>query len=65
MTLLGMDKIRKFQWVTDEEYRGIVSNHVLISLFGVKLYRKSAWIPLGICGTLFASYSRKTDEKFG
>ncbi len=64
MTLLRVNKIGELERITDEEYRSVVPHHVVISLLGVKLYRESPRVSLGVCGPLFAPYSGKTDEEF-
>ncbi|MNI67131.1 hypothetical protein D3C73_1227430 [compost metagenome] len=47
-TLLGVDKVREFEWVTDEEHGCVVAHDVPVTFLGVELQREATWIPLGI-----------------
>ena len=37
VSLLGMDKARKQNWISNEKNRGVVSNHIPVSFLGVEL----------------------------
>ncbi|MNQ94856.1 hypothetical protein D3C85_1103940 [compost metagenome] len=54
-TLLGVDKVREFERITDEEHRRVVADDVPVAFFGVELQRKTTWITLGISRTALAT----------
>lgn len=62
---LWMDEIREFGRIPDKEHGGIISYHIIISIFGVEFNSKSSRISLCIIGTLFSSYGRKSSENRG
>lgn len=37
VSFLGVNKVREFKWVVDEENGGIVPGHVIVALFRVEL----------------------------
>jgi len=54
VSLLAVNEVREFYWVPYEEDWGIVTNHIIISLFSIKLYGKSPGIPGNIGEALFS-----------
>ncbi|CCZ10583.1 peroxisomal catalase [Odoribacter sp. CAG:788] len=64
VSLLGVNKIRKFQWITDKKYGSIITDKIPVTVFGVKFQRKSTHIPFRIGSTSFSRYSRKTGKHF-
>ena len=59
ISLLAVNKIRKFDRISDEEDRSIIAYHIIIAIFSIKLNGESSWISGSICCTFFSSYSRK------
>lgn len=65
VTLLRMNKIRKLQSVSNEEYRGVIANHIPDSFFGVELQGKSTRISSSICRPYLSTHSRKSCKNRG
>src|SRR5690554_5011183 len=61
--LLAMDKIWKFDSITDKERRRIVAHQIPISVFGIELHRKSTRVTLGIGSTTRASDRGEAGEQ--
>lgn len=57
VSLLSVDEVRELLWVSDEEYRGVVSNHVPVALFRIKLYCESSGVSFSISTALFSTNS--------
>ena len=57
VSLLGMEEIWELNWIIDEENRGVVSNHIVVTFFGVMLDSESSWISDGISSSSFSSNS--------
>jgi hypothetical protein len=57
-----VNEIRKFDRVSDEEHRGVITNHIPIAFFSVELDSKTTRIALSISRSLLASNSRETSE---
>ncbi len=61
-SLLGMDEFWELYGISDEEYWGVVSNHIVVSFFSVELNSKSSWISFGISTTSLTSDGRESEE---
>jgi hypothetical protein len=48
VSLLAVDKVWEFYRVLDEEYRSIVSDHIVVTLFGVELDGETSGVSLGV-----------------
>ena len=59
---MGVDEVRELHWILDEEDRSIVSNHVVVSFFGVVLESETTRITITIVGSTFSSNSGETQE---
>jgi len=59
-----MEEIWEFNWVVDEEHWGIVSNHIVVSLFGVEFNGKSSWVSHGIWGTSLTGDGGESEEEW-
>ncbi len=57
MTLLSMDEIRKFNGISYEEDRCVISYQIIVPFCGVKLYGKATGVAHGICRAKFARNS--------
>ena len=44
VSLLGMNKIRKEQGISNEKYGCVVTNQIPIPFFRIKFYCKSSWV---------------------
>ncbi|MNN25317.1 hypothetical protein D3C81_1387870 [compost metagenome] len=64
MTFLRMNKVREFNSITDEEYRCVVANQIIVPFFGIEFHRKSSWIAYRIRRTQFTGYGGETDEQW-
>jgi len=62
---LSVNKIRELSWITNEKHWCIVSCHIPITFFSIKLYSKSTWISFCICWSFFTAYSRETRKNRG
>src|SRR5665647_3132860 len=60
----GMDEVREFYGILDEENRNVVANQVPVTFFRVKLDGKSAYVTRGIYRTRAACDGRYT-SKYG
>jgi hypothetical protein len=65
VSLLGMEEIWELNWIIDEENRGVISNHVVVTFFGVEFDGKSSWISDGISSSSFSSNSGESKEQWG
>ena len=63
VTLLAVNEVRELDGVTNEENGGVVSDHVVVSLFGVELNCEAARISLGISCTQLSCNSRESEEQ--
>ena len=57
-----MNQVRELDWVSNKKYRSIVSNHVVVSFFGVVLESETTRITITIVGSTFSSNSGETQE---
>ena len=57
VSLLAMNEVWKLDWISDEENRCVVSDHVIVAFFSVELDRKSTRISVTIVGTTLTSNS--------
>lgn len=55
----------KFQRITDEENRRVISHHVPVAFFSVKLERKAARISSRVCTSLFSSHRAEPQKHRG
>jgi hypothetical protein len=62
VSLLRMNKVRELYGIFDKEYRGIVSNHIVVSIFSVKLNSESTWVTIAVTSSTFSSNCRETQE---
>ena len=53
-TLLGVDKVRELNTVTQEEHRGVVAHDVVVAFLSVETQREAVDVTPGIRGTLLA-----------
>jgi len=59
----GVVKIRKLERIAQEKYGRVVAHEVPVSLFGVKLHRKTSNIALGIsCATFPATVEKRKKQ---
>lgn len=65
VSLLGVKEVWELNWVIDEEDWSIVSNHIIISLLGVKLDGKASWVSDGICSSSLTSDGGESEEEWG
>ncbi len=56
-------EVREFKRVAEEEHRRVVPNEVPVSLFGVKLDREAADVPLRVGGATFPCYCREAGKE--
>ena len=59
----GMDKVREFDGILDEENRDVVADQVPVAFLSVKLNRKSAHVSRGIYRTSAAGNSGYTGKQ--
>jgi hypothetical protein len=57
ISLLTVDEVWELDWILDKENRGVISDHIVITLFSVKLNCKSSWISISISSTFLSSDS--------
>jgi hypothetical protein len=57
VSLLGMEEIWELNWIIDEENWSVVSNHIIVTFFGVEFHGESSWISDGISRSSFSSNS--------
>jgi hypothetical protein len=60
-----VDEVGELQWVSDEKYRCVIANKVIIAFFSVEFDCKAAWISCSIGRTPFTSNGGKASEDFG
>jgi hypothetical protein len=65
VSLLGMEEIWEFNWIIDEENWSVVSNHIVVTFFGIEFDGESSWVSDGISSTSFSSDSRESKEQWG
>ena len=65
VSLLRVNEIRELDWVLDEENWSVVSDDIVVSLFGVELDSETSWIPIAIVGSALASDSGEAKEAVG
>lgn len=65
VSLLGVDEVREFNGVSDEEDGGVVTNHIPIAFFSVELDGETTGITFGISGTLFTTNGGESGEDGG
>ena len=65
VSLLGVNEIRELNRILNEEDRGVVSNHVVVTFFRVVLDGETAGVTVAIVGTAFASHGREAQENGG
>ena len=59
-----MNKIWKFNWISNKEYRCIISCHIPISFFCVEFNSKASWISFCISWAFLSSYCRKSSKNW-
>ena len=57
-----MDEVRELHGVLDEEDRGVVADHVVVSLLSVMLDGKAARITIAVVSTALTSDSGEAEE---
>jgi len=65
IALLGVDEVRELERVADEEHRGVVARHVVITVFGIELDGEPARVALGIGRAPLAPHRREAHEHLG
>jgi len=65
VTLLGVDEVREFGWVTNKEHWSVIEDPVEISFFSADFDGKTTRIAGGIGRTRFTTDCRETDSCFG
>ena len=63
--LLGVDKVREFERITDEEHRRVVADDVPVAFLGVELQREATRIALGVGRTTLTAHGGETQESWG
>jgi hypothetical protein len=62
VSLLGVEEIWELDWVVDEENRGVVSNHIVVTLLSVMLDGKTTWVTITIISTTLTCDSGEAKE---
>lgn len=62
ISLLGVNEIREFNRVSNEENGSVITNHIPIAFFGVEFNSETTRITFGISGTLFTTDSGESSE---
>ena len=62
ITLLAVNKIWELNWILDEEYGCIITDHIVITFFSVVLNSKPTRITIAIVSSSFTSNSREAEE---
>ena len=62
MAFLAVDEVRELHGVLDEEDRGVVADHVVVSLLSVMLDGKAARITIAVVSTALTSDSGEAEE---
>lgn len=57
ISLLCMNEIREFYWISDKENRGIVSYHIIVSFFSIEFNSETSWISFSISSSSFSGNS--------
>lgn len=60
-----MDEVGELDGIFDEEHGGVVSDHIVVALFGVMLQGKATGVTVAVVGTTLASNSGETEENGG
>src|SRR6267142_259381 len=63
VALLRVDEIAELERIANEKNGRVVSRHVPVALFGVKLQRKPAWIARRIRRALLAADGREAQKR--
>jgi len=61
-SFLGVNEIWEFNWISDEEDWGIVSDDIVVTFFSVEFDSKSSWISNCIWSSSFTSDGRESKE---
>src|SRR5690606_23244745 len=62
---LRANEVLELQWIAQEEHGGVVPDHVVVTLRGVELDRKSTWIAPGVRASSLPCDRRKAHEGIG
>lgn len=62
ITLLGMNKIAKFEGVADKKYRCIVAGHVPVAFLGIKFKSETARVAFGVSRAFLSADGGKAQE---
>ncbi|MNI45402.1 hypothetical protein D3C73_998260 [compost metagenome] len=62
VAFLGVNKVRKFNRITDEKDRRIIADQIIIAFFGIKFHGKAAWIAHSIGRPQLPGYCREANE---
>jgi|LakMenE18May11ns_1017448.scaffolds.fasta_scaffold9375487_1 hypothetical protein len=54
MSLLGVNKVNKLDWIFDEEDWSIVSDHIVVAFLGVELNCETTWVTIAVICTSFS-----------
>lgn len=65
VALLGVNEVGELNWIFDEEYGGVVTDHIVVALFSVMLYRETTGVTVAVIGTSLTSDSGETEEDWG
>jgi len=65
ITLLGVDEVREFCRITDEEHGSIVEHPIQVTLLGPDLHGETSGVTSSICATAFSTDGRETDGRSG
>lgn len=65
VSLLGVDKVREFGWVSDEENRGVVVHPVQVTFLGVELGGEASWVSGGVGRTRLTTDGGESSEGSG
>ena len=57
-----MDEIGELHWIFDEEYRRVVSNHIVVTLFSIELECETSWISVAVISSTFSGHSWEAKE---
>jgi hypothetical protein len=63
--LLGVDKVREFQRITNEEHRRVVANDVPVAFLGVELQGETTRVALGVGRAALTAYGGEAQEGRG
>ena len=62
VSLLGMDEIWELDWISDEEYRRVVSYHIVVTLLSIELECEASWISVAVVSSTLSGHSREAKE---